>query len=87
MLRSLFTRRKRRYNFERNWRYHHALRSCQKCGRRIGTVSRTNGIWVLYLLDGKAWRFRHGRVVGPIDPSSLKHLLLPQQGEAKHGKN
>jgi hypothetical protein len=62
MIKRLF---KRRYSVDRNWRYHNALRSCQIHGIRMGTESRINGIWVIYCLDGKLWRFRQGRVVGP----------------------
>ncbi len=57
--------------------------SCQAAGRRVGTIGRTDGIWVLYVLDGKAWRFRQGRVVGQ---SILIIITLEDGGimKAKH---
>jgi hypothetical protein len=58
--------RKKPYNAEKNWRFHSSLRMCQVSGIRMGTASRIDGVWVYYVLDGKLWRFRQGRVVGPL---------------------
>lgn len=54
------------YKIDRNWRYHVSLTQCQQRGRRLGTLSRTDGIWVVYQLGNEQWRFRHGQVVGPL---------------------
>ena len=79
MLKRLF---KRRYNAEKNWRYHNALRSCQVAGIRMGTASRNDGVWVYYWEDGKFWRFRQGRVVGPLPFDGT--LWRSMQGGMRH---
>jgi CubicO group peptidase (beta-lactamase class C family) len=58
--------RRKPYTADRNWKYHQALRMCQVSGIRMGLAERVDGTWVYYLCDGKMWRFRKGRVVGPL---------------------
>jgi hypothetical protein len=58
--------RKKPYDQGKNWRFHSALRMCQAGGIRMGTASRIDGVWVYYVVDGKMWRFKCGRVVGPL---------------------
>lgn len=79
MLKRLF---KRRYDAGRNWRYHNALRMCQVSGVRMGTVSRQDGIWVIYWLDSKQWRFRQGKVVGPISREPNDWRQFPNKRHA-----
>lgn len=67
----------RQYKIDRNWRYHQSLEKCQLFGERIGSASRTDGVWVYYLLDGMHWRFRAGRAVGPIPPDPRMHWGRP----------
>jgi len=57
--------KRRSYKHAGTWRYVAALRMCQASGRRLGTASRTDGVWTYYEVDGKQYRFRKGRSVGP----------------------
>jgi hypothetical protein len=57
--------KRRSYRHDGTWQYVAALRMCQTNGRRLGRATRLDGVWVYYLLDGKQYRFRKGRSVGP----------------------
>lgn len=57
----------RRYSAHRNRSYHETLGLCQREGRRLGTLTQFDGIWVVYQLNSQQWRFRHGKMTGPFD--------------------
>lgn len=63
---------------------HERLRECQRYGQRLGTVSRTDGVWTYYQLGDSQYRFAGSRCVGPITGDQMRQFgpELPERVRA-----